>query len=230
MRGSAEGSGGAGGGVVEVGPGQAMRPEDLAVRASRGDAFGKACFARLVDQYQSRLYTFLVRRGESPPDAEELTQEAFLRAWERLGTYDPRWQFSTWLYTIALRLAISRRRRAPLVLVRETPDTPVREESRDDERRTLGARLWALAAEHLTQDQHTALWLRYAENLDIPEIARVMGKSRVAVRVCLFRARQHLAGLMPQAPEAANAPRRVRRPSKSGLHALAQAGLVGGVA
>ncbi|MDX2132907.1 MAG: sigma-70 family RNA polymerase sigma factor [Planctomycetota bacterium] len=208
-----------------------LTPETLAVRAASGDAEGRACFARLVALYESRLFTFLVRRGESTQDAEELTQEAFLRAWERLRSYDPRWKFSTWLYTIALRQAISRRRRSAPRRLPETYDTPAPAPAPDtSEHRSMGAKLWALAAEHLTAEQHTALWLRYAENMDIPEIARVMRKSRVAVRVCLYRARQHLAGLTPEAPAPQAGTRRVRPPRKSGLHAIAQPGLVGGVA
>ena len=45
----------------------------------------------------------------------------------------------------------------------------------------------------LRDDQHTALWLRYAEDMTIGEIARVMGRTQVGVRVALFRARQRLA-------------------------------------
>jgi RNA polymerase sigma-70 factor (ECF subfamily) len=182
-------------------------PEELAVRAQTGGGPALACFGELVTRYEVRLFNFLLRRTRCRADAEELTQEAFLRAWERIQSYDPAWKFSTWLYTIASRLAVSKHRK----LGRErTWDTFERcgDVERDtleasDDRR-LGKRLWTLAEESLSPDQQTALWLRYAEDMAIGEIARVMGKSQVGVRVCLFRARQTLAknasaeGWMPE--------------------------------
>jgi RNA polymerase sigma-70 factor (ECF subfamily) len=182
-------------------------PEELAVRAQTGGGPALACFGELVTRYEVRLFNFLLRRTRCRADAEELTQEAFLRAWERIQSYDPAWKFSTWLYTIASRLAVSKHRK----LGRErTWDTFERGgdverdtlEASDDRR--LGKRLWTLAEESLSPDQQTALWLRYAEDMAISEIARVMGKSQVGVRVCLFRARQTLAknasaeGWMPE--------------------------------
>ena len=181
--------------------------EELAVRAQAGGGCALSCFGELVTRYEVRLFNFLLRRTRSRADAEELTQEAFLRAWERIASYDPAWKFSTWLYTIASRLAVSKHRK----LGRErTWDTFERtgEQQRDtleagDDRR-LGKRLWNLAESSLSPDQQTALWLRYAEDMAIGEIARVMGKSQVGVRVCLFRARQTLAktaqneGWLPQ--------------------------------
>lgn len=190
-------------------------PEELAVRAQAGGGPSLACFGELVTRYEVRLFNFLLRRTRSRADAEELTQEAFLRAWERIQSYDPAWKFSTWLYTIASRLAVSKHRK----LGRErTWDTfercgePGRDALETVEDRRLGARLWNLAEQSLSPDQQTALWLRYAEDMAIGEIATVMGKSHVGVRVCLFRARQTLSknaqaeGWMPEGrPEAQHA-------------------------
>lgn len=171
-------------------------PEELAVRAQSGGSAALSCYGELVTRFEGRLFNFLSRRTHCRSDAEELTQEAFTRAWERIGSYNPAWKFSTWLYTIAARLAVSKHRRA----VRESswdsfdrasPPAADRLETQDDRR--LGARLWALAERELSRDQQTALWLRYAEDMSIGEISRVMGKSQVSIRVSLFRARQALA-------------------------------------
>ena len=56
-----------------------------------------------------------------------------------------------------------------------------------------GCSLWELVQATLNADQQTALWLRYGENMSVQDIAKVLGKTRVSVRVLLFRARQTLA-------------------------------------
>jgi RNA polymerase sigma-70 factor, ECF subfamily len=170
---------------------RALTPEELATRAALGSA---ASYSELVKRFEVRLFNFLLRKV-ARTDAEDLAQETFVRAWERIGSYDRRWRFSTWLFTIASRLAVShyRKRSAGAPRAEFAPDAGTGESDRDVEADCrLGRRLWALAAS-LGPDQREALWLRYAEDLSIPEIAEVMRKSHVGVRVCLFRARQALA-------------------------------------
>lgn len=169
-----------------------LQPEALAVRAQKGD---RDAFGELVKRFEPRLFNFLLQRVRIPDDAAELTQEALTRAWERINDYSPSWRFSTWVFTIASRMAVSHHRKHSRV--RTTEDFEMneapREAERDDASIALGSRLWRLAAEELTPEQHTILWLRYAEDLSIAEIAGVVSKSAVGVRVALFRARQALA-------------------------------------
>jgi RNA polymerase sigma-70 factor (ECF subfamily) len=171
---------------------------------SRAQGGSLPCFAEIVRRYEGRLFNFLLRRTRSIPDAEDLVQETFVRAWQRIGQYNPRWQFSTWLFTIANRLAIERRRRmqreASFVLLDRAasagcePAGPVadREQCRH---------IWALADRILSETQRTALWLRYGEELGPKEIARVLGQSQVGVRVTLCRARKALAAHLGSAGE-----------------------------
>jgi RNA polymerase sigma-70 factor (ECF subfamily) len=176
---------------LEAKPASPRTPEQLAARAAQGslDDFGE-----LVKRFEVRLFNFLLRRTGSRSDAEDLTQEAFIRAWERIHRYEPKWRFSTWLFTIGARLAVSHhRRRRPLLrwIEEEDNESPSPLEVSDDI--TSGAKLWRLAGRVLTPEQHTGLWLRYAEDMSIDEIAVVLKKSQVGVRVMLFRARQVLA-------------------------------------
>lgn len=170
-----------------------VTPEALARRAQTGSL---AAYAQLVALFEARLFNFILRRTGNWADAEELTQEAFVRAWERIDRYDDRWRFSTWLFTIGSRLAVSRHRSKRRT--RSTDQLDLRQAALEDpvdaaERRESRSPTWELAARVLTESQHTALWLRYAEGLSIREIAHVMGKSQVSVRVTLFRARDQLA-------------------------------------
>lgn len=171
----------------------ARTDEELAVMAQRDHV---SAFAELVTRFESRLFNFLLRRTGSAATAEDIAQEAFVRAWERIGSYDPTWRFSTWIFTIASRMAVSshRRRRAsgPVEAAdrvgRRDPDLgDIEHVARE------GSRLWSLAQRVLGEDQHTTLWLRYAEDMSIGEIATVTGRTQVGVRVTLFRARQRLA-------------------------------------
>jgi len=156
-------------------------------------------FSELVRLYQGRLFNFLRQRTGSDSDADDLAQEAFLRAWRHLDRYDPTWRFSTWLFTIASRLvvshqrSISRRRETSLStgLFEDVAERPEPGASGDGRSRRIN--IWALAAEHLGEIERTALWLRYAENMPAPEIARALDKSAVNVRVILHRARRRLA-------------------------------------
>ena len=166
---------------------------DLVSRAQRGSL---PCFAELVKRFEGRLLNFLRRRTGSVHDAEDLAQDAFVRAWQRIEQYDPRWQFSTWLFTIAHRLAITHRARRevsascdvlePATLDRHDPVRVLAD-------REHGGQLWETADRILSETQRTALWLRYAEDLSNTDIAAITGRSRVSVRVTLFRAREALA-------------------------------------
>jgi RNA polymerase sigma-70 factor (ECF subfamily) len=171
--------------------------EDLVRRAQSGSS---AAFGELVERFESSLYNFILRRVASPEDAEEVTQDAFLRAWRKLDGYDPRWSFATWLFTIARHLAATRRRVASTKpAIAESSDGTVddlaaREHTRDDlDRGDERGGAWSIADRVLGVDQRSALWLRYAEDLTVGEIAEVLGRSTVSVRVLLFRARATLA-------------------------------------
>ena len=169
-----------------------LSSEELACRTQAGSS---ACFGELVKRYEARLLNFLIQRTQQEQDAEDLLQETFARAYQRIRFYDPRWKFSTWLFTIASRLACSHRRklRSPLLddarLLPAEGCNPLAIISQEEEKENL----WALAAELLSKNQHAALWLRYAEGMSVKQISRVMCKTQTHVKVLLFRGRSSLA-------------------------------------
>jgi RNA polymerase sigma-70 factor, ECF subfamily len=169
----------------------APAPEELARRAQAGSV---EAFSELVGLFQERLFNFLLRRA-SVQDAEDLTQETFIRAWQRIGLYRSKWRFSTWLFTIATRLAAGRARRIGSVPALTLTDDPRAAglPHAGLEHAEESSRIWALVDEVLSPEQRAAVWLRYAEDLSMQEIAVVMGKSEVGVRVMLHRARGLLA-------------------------------------
>lgn len=194
----------------------------LAEAARRGS---RSAFETLVEQTQPSLCAFLRARGASPDDAEEIAQEAYLRAWRRIRRYDSRWRFSTWLFTIAWRLLVSRRRRPRLPLVEDEGHLPSGDPGpeRRAHERELERNVWRLARRVLTEDQGAALWLRYAEDFSAREIGAVLGKRESAVRVLLHRARERLAAHLRAFDDERRAPQRARRREVRGAPAPAPA-------
>jgi RNA polymerase sigma-70 factor (ECF subfamily) len=173
--------------------------EALALEAQAGSV---QAFEALVARFEAPLYRFLWMRTRDAVAAEDLTQDAFLRAWQNLARYDPRWRFSTWLYTLAERLWVSARRsrgKDPAVTGGEIELgglsaglDPAHVAAERDE----GRALWETAARVLRPEERSALWLRYAEDLSMEEIGTVLGRPTVTVRVLLFRARGRLAAAL----------------------------------
>ena len=169
--------------------------EELARRAQAGCT---ASYEELARRFQVPLVHFLERWG-SREDAEDLAQDTLLRAFRNLHRYRPSWPFATWLFTIARRLRINqRRRRRPTAAsdlldeVEHNAPEPAELAAQKENRQ----RLWALAAGVLSEPQMTATWLHYVEEMPLAEIARVLGRSQVAAKVTLYRARKRLLRTM----------------------------------
>jgi RNA polymerase sigma-70 factor (ECF subfamily) len=81
-----------------------MAPGDDLDRARKGD---KAAFGRLVRLHHKRVYAAALHILGNHGDADDVTQEAFVRAYRGLGTYDGRAELSTWLYRIAINTALN---------------------------------------------------------------------------------------------------------------------------
>lgn len=149
-------------------------------------------FPELVRRYQVPLLHFLQQRTRRHADAEDLLQEAFLRAFQRLGQYSEGWAFRSWLFTIAYRAFVSSARTtAPAPLDKAEPATSPAVADGVEEREWCQS-LWATARRVLGREQFDIVWLRYVEGMSNEEIARVTGRSAVSVRTLLHRARKEL--------------------------------------
>jgi len=171
-----------------------LSDEELALEARAGS---HPCFEELVCRYSQRLFHFLRSRISTEQDTEDLVQETFLKAYRSIDRYDNQYKFSTWLYTTAGRLAIShyrkKRENEPVFETLSSAAGPHDTMLKGEDQRNL----WSTARK-LGDDQYRALWLRYMEDMPLKEIARVLKKSRVHVRVLLHRARLNLVKGMAQ--------------------------------
>jgi RNA polymerase sigma-70 factor (ECF subfamily) len=155
-----------------------------------------ACFEELVRRFQSPLLHFLIRRVGSRHDAEDLVQDTFLAAYRGLGQYRGSGRFSTWLFTIANRIAVSRgrRRRGASSVTDEAPHSASDADPLSISQQTeMRSTLWDAVQRILEPDAFTALWLSYVEQMAAEDIGVVLGRNANAVRILMHRARARLA-------------------------------------
>lgn len=163
--------------------------EELALQAQAGS---RPSFEELVDRYSGQLYHFLRTKIAAGQDIEDILQEAFLKAYKNIDGYDPKWKFSTWIYTITNRLAIDHFR----ARAKKDVDVPPEENAADPEvqyaEKKARQNLWRKARK-LKPDYYKVLWMRYVQGMTNKEIAKVMGRTSLAVRMLVHRARLNLA-------------------------------------
>jgi RNA polymerase sigma-70 factor (ECF subfamily) len=190
-----------------AGPLDEVNPDTpLVLRAQKGDG---AAFAELVNRHQRQLYRLALRMTQSEADAQEVLQEAFLNAWEKLPAFRGEAQFSSWLYRIAANAALMRlrrKRRAPDSL----PDEPVElagpkfssdgqhlqpprsdwSQRADDllMSRQLGEQI-DLAVRSLPEEYRTVFLLKDVDGLSNEQIADALDLTVPAVKSRLHRAR-----------------------------------------
>jgi len=175
-------------------------------------------FGELVGRCAPGLLAFLHHRTGSLDDAEDLVQDTFVRAYLKLHLFDGRARFTTWLYTIARNLATDRcRKRPPLSMSHAELVSPQPGPEEILERSQLRTNLWSVART-LPVAQYEALWLRYAQDMPVKDIARVMSRTGVGVKVLLHRARINMAKKLRRRRILPVGPDRVDGRTGDGIH------------
>jgi RNA polymerase sigma-70 factor (ECF subfamily) len=183
-------------------PAEAMSDDLIWVqRTLAGDV---TAFSHLVNRYKGPVYSLAYRMLGQPADAEDAAQEAFVRAFTKLNTFDPQRKFSTWLLSITANLCVDHlRRKRPAPLDDLAPDafrdrtTPepesllIRYEQQTEVQNVL---------ESLPAKYRDVVVLHYWRNLSCAEIGQRVGLSENGVKTRLHRARQMLAQRL-QRPE-----------------------------
>ncbi|HZN85411.1 MAG TPA: RNA polymerase sigma factor RpoE [Burkholderiales bacterium] len=175
----------------------------LVERAQRGD---KHAFELLVEKYQRKLGRLLARFIRDPAEVEDVTQEAFIKAYRALPAFRGDSAFYTWLYRIGINTAknylMALGRRAPTSTEVEAEDAEGYEEGeqlRDintPESMLLSkeiAQTVNATIEQLPEELRTAIQLREIEGMSYEDIARIMDCPIGTVRSRIFRAREAIA-------------------------------------
>ena len=174
-------------------------------------------FRVLVERHSRRLFRLAYRMTGNEHDAEEVVQDAFLRAYRRLDQFESRANFGTWLYRICANCALDQRRKLRGESQRVEPPPPEDSESQDPldvvpsaepgpERLALSGEMGAqvqAAMDSLSAMERMAFVLRHVEGLGIEEIAQALGLNQGATKNSIFRAvqklRRHLEPLVSEA-------------------------------
>ena len=184
-----------------------MTEQELVALAKQGD---QDAFAQLVEANQNKIFSLALRMTGNPEDGADLAQEAFLKAWRNLSTFQEESSFSTWLYRLTNNLCIDflrkeKRRKAAVTTISldddenesppvEVPDqrfTPETEVERRELRAAMSQALRSLSDEH-----RQILILREVEGLSYTEIAGLLELEEGTVKSRIARARISLRNIL----------------------------------
>ncbi len=208
-----------------------MSEQDIVTLARKGD---QAAFTLLVQTYQTAIYNLCYRMLGEADQAQDATQETFLRAYTQFHRYDPERPFKTWLFSIASHYCIDRLRRRRVTWL-DIDDEPLaghpalREKRISPEDAALqGERASDVQAllETLPAKDRAAVVMLYWYDLSYQEIAEATGTTVSAVKSRLHRARAAMAEMLETKDARRQAPRTAPHPASlagSGMLAAAWA-------
>ena len=183
--------------------------KELAAEAAAGH---EGAFAELLRRYERPIFSLTYRMVRDRALAEDLAQEAFIRAFNAVSSYDPRYKFSSWIFKIANNHTIDHLRRRKLDTVsidgpphartaQEEEETRLVVESTDEnpqeyvEHRELGDQI-EHAIGKLRPEYRTAVLLRHVEGYAYDEISEIMDLPLGTVKTYLHRARGELKEML----------------------------------
>lgn len=164
-------------------------------RVLKGDT---NAFSHLINKYKDMVFTLVIKIVKSREDAEEVAQDSFIKAYQKLDSFKGESKFSTWLYTIAYRNALTKVRKKKL----ETTDIDsyVLDNHKDDQdfpqieaiKNSEQEKYVKQAIENLGETDCLLITLFYLNDNSIEEIQEITEMSQSNVKVRLFRARKRL--------------------------------------
>jgi len=180
------------------------REVQLIGRARGGD---RIALRELVDLHKDRLFAFIWRMVRDHHEAEDICQDAFLKAFASLDTFSTDYRFSTWLFTIGYRVCLNRlRRKRPFsgdldfsAMASEGGASPSATLESEEAGR-VRASIWS-AVDRLSPPQRATILLFYRNDFGCQEIARALQLPLATVKSHLHRARARLRELLEALPD-----------------------------
>jgi RNA polymerase sigma-70 factor (ECF subfamily) len=171
-------------------------------KAKTGD---QVAFTFLLDHYWNEVYGFMLKRTENETDSEDITIETFSKAFDKIATYNPEFQFNTWLIAIAKNVHIDMLRKKKSTVFVEITDEEDQQAynvadsspSAEDELITEQnlSRLLQLIKE-LKPHYQEVIQLRYFQEMSYQEIAEQLNEPLSNVKIKLLRAKKLLAEII----------------------------------
>jgi RNA polymerase sigma-70 factor (ECF subfamily) len=161
-------------------------------------------FSFLVERYQNMVYSLALKLLKNAEDAEEMAQDTFVKAFQKLDTYEGKSKFSTWLYSITYNACISelRKRRIQFSSLEEQRFSDqdemkmydyMSETKKEDQEKYLN-----LALGQLPEDDQVLVTLYYYENQSMEEISIITGLTVSNIKVKIHRARKRMYTLLQE--------------------------------
>ena len=159
-----------------------------------GDTSG---YAVMVDRYKDLAFTIAFRILGKREDAEEVVQDAFVKAFQNLSSFRQKAKFSTWLYRIIYNTAISKHRQKkpgwqPIEEI-AVPDNTAEFMAEEEEDRH---KILETAMQQLPEEDRILLTLYYVDESSVDDLHTILGISKANVKIKLFRARKRLQELV----------------------------------
>ncbi|MEO1515999.1 MAG: sigma-70 family RNA polymerase sigma factor [Bacteroidota bacterium] len=204
---------------------RAQEDYDLVLRAIDGN---QKAYSTLMDRYRSSIFHMMLKMVNNREDADDLTLEAFGKAFNKLPSYAPRYAFSTWLFKIAINNCIDyiRKKRLNLLSI-DDPIEPhsdhdyssnIRSNTLDPEEKFIRkqrVKLMRTIMGKLSLKYRLMIELRFFEELSYDEIAKELNIPLGTVKAQLFRAKEILYQLLQQPGAKAYLDHTKRRPKNS---------------
>jgi len=167
----------------------------LAARARQGD---KEAFGDLYELYLTEMYSYVFYRVNNGLDAEDLTEQVFLKAWKSLSAFQGKTSFRSWIYRIAYGTVIDHYRTRKQVVELDEKNSPEIEGPLPEEQliNQEKADLMAGAIQKLAPLQQHVLILRFINGFSTEETADIVDRSAGAVRVIQHRALKAMQALL----------------------------------
>lgn len=165
-------------------------------------------FSRLIDNYKNMVYNLAYRMSNNPHEAEDISQEAFLHAYQSLAAFNPSYKFSTWLYQITLNIIRDKYKKKEIDYV--SLDTPLEAEDSEFYRQPADStnnpeqiisqkenlRAIQQAILSLPLKYREVIVLRHLQDLSYIEISNILKLPTGTVKVHLYRAREQLKKIL----------------------------------
>ena len=155
-------------------------------------------YSYLVEKYKDMAYTVALKIVRNAEDAEEVAQDSFIKAFQQLRTFQGKSKFSTWLYTIVYRTAISKTRKKKIEVTAideyvidnystDTSFSQIEELKYEEQQKYIKA-----AIDRLPELDALLVTLFYMNDNSLDEIEKITGYTKTNIKVRLFRARKKL--------------------------------------
>lgn len=175
-----------------------MEDKEIISRCLSGEI---EAFELLVNKYQAKILTMSWSILQNKEEARDITQEAFSQAYFNLSHFDMTKSFKTWLYSIAYKRCLDRKRKEKLwakYFKKIVKEERLSSDEKNKERRIEDSEIFSPLLSKLNEKERTAISLKMSEGFSAKEIAQIVNCAESTARVYLFNAKRKLKKMLEE--------------------------------